>query len=137
MKLQLPVVRIALFVTTVCLTGAAVGQAPGDRLLDQPVRDEAAPRREGRRDDEPPPPPPKQKSKELFERDFPGPRDGRPGGDKNGPPKGKAGTGDRRPGDESPWEAQVRQQSEAMLFMHDRNGDGQLDRSEWTHMKDP
>src|SRR5689334_1236140 len=125
-------VRIGLFVVVMGVAGAAMGQGQ-DRPGDQP-RDETAPRRRDdearRRDDEPPPPPPKSKGKELFDRDFPMPRDGgRSGGDKNGPPRGKAGTGDRRPGEESPYEEQIRQQSEAMLYMHDRNRDGQLDRS--------
>jgi hypothetical protein len=113
--------RIGLFVVVVGLTSAAMGQGQ-DRPGDQP-RDETAPRRRDdearRRDDEPPPPPPKSKAKELFDRDFPMPRDGgRPGGDKSGPQKGKSG-------------------AELTLDMLDRNHDGQLDRSEWTRLVDP
>jgi hypothetical protein len=129
-------VRVACFVLSIGLADIAFAQPQGERSSDQPPRDEAAPRRESRRDDEPPPPPPKQKNKELFDRDFPGPRDGRPGGDKNGPPKGKSGPGDRRPGEESPYEMNIRVTSEAVIRSHDRNGDGQLDRSEWTHIRD-
>jgi len=130
-------VCIACFVFAVGLAGSTLAQPQGDRPSDQPPRDETGPRREGRRDDEPPPPPPKQKNKELFDRDFPAPRDGRPGGDKSGPPKGNPGAGDRRPGEISPYEEAVRRQSESTLYAHDGNRDGKLDRSEWTHLKDP
>ncbi|HEY2413753.1 MAG TPA: hypothetical protein VGI40_15995 [Pirellulaceae bacterium] len=111
---------MVFFVFAVGVAGIALAQPQGDRPADQSQRDEGAPRRDGRRDDEPPPPPPpKQKSKELFERDFPGPREGgRPGGDKSGPPKGKSA-------------------AELALDMLDRNHDGQLDRSEWTRLVDP
>jgi hypothetical protein len=133
---------------------AGTGQEPPPPPGDRP------PRGFQPADDAPPPPPAKGKRGEraLFEtvppEDSPPPAkgkrgEGRPGGGPGdfGGPKGQYPPGGRIPPGtrfppgipvgESPFEEQIRTQSEATLFMHDRNRDGKLDRDEWSHMKDP